>query len=245
LKGCRISGHTLSGDIVKPLLLLLLPAVLFAQQETGRLPQHVIRATGEATVNAKPDQARISIGVTTQSQVAQDAVTKNAEKSTAIMSALKSVISGNGEMRTTNYSVSPEYKYEQNHAPVITGYTANQTVEATLNDITLVGKLIDASTKAGANNINQIEFTLKDGESVKAQAIAKATVAARTNAETIAKALGVGISGVAWAETTESSAVRPLAVPMMKMAMAADQSTPIESGNLQVHASVTVALQVQ
>jgi hypothetical protein len=232
---------------MKRLALILFPALLFAQVETPpRMPPHVVRATGEGTVTAKPDQARISVGVMTEASTAEDAVSQNATKSSALLAALKSAIGSGGELKTTGYSVNPQYRYDQGRAPVITGYAANQTVEATLTDITLVGKVIDASSKAGANHVNSIEFTLKNDQAVREQAIAKATASARANAESIAKALGVSVTGVAWAETTEATAVRPIMAPMMMkgQAMMQQPATQIESGNLDIHASVTVALEI-
>jgi hypothetical protein len=197
-------------------------------------------------VSAKPDQARIAVGVTTEAATADDAVTRNATKTTAVLSALKNLIGSKGEIKTSNYSLEPQYKYAQGQAPAITGYNANQTVEVTLNDVSLVGKVIDSASKAGANNIHRIEFSLKNDEAVRAEALARAATKARANAETIAKALGVTVSGVFSAETTETGAVRPLMAPMMMkaQAMGAAAPTQIESGNLEVHASVTVHLEV-
>ena len=96
----------------------------------------------------------------------------------------------------------------------------------------MVGKVIDGSSKAGANHIDRIEFSLKDDQSVRAQALQRATTAAKKNAESIAAALGVSVTGVAFAETSETGAVRPLMGTIGAMrAEAKMQPTQIESGN--------------
>lgn len=210
------------------------------------MPPHTIRAVGEATVYAKPDQANISVGVSTQAATADDAVKQNAGKAQAVIAALKSLIGSNGTIQTSSYSVTPQYRYEQGQAPVITGYEASHTVDLKLDDITLAGKAIDTATKSGANTINRIEFTLKDDAQVREQAIGKATGVARSNAEAIAKTLGVTVLGVFAAETTEAALPRPIIAPMAKAMMQAGPApTELESGNIEVHASVTVYLSVR
>lgn len=231
---------------VKSFVLLLMPVLLMAQDPNPRVPLRVVRAVGEATISVAPDQARISVGVITQTANAEDAVAQDAKHTVAVLDALKAIVQSKGEVRTTNYSLSPQYKYAQGESPTITGYQASHTVEVTLNDVSLVGKVIDGSSKAGANHIDRVEFSLKDDQSVRAQALQKATTAAKKNAESIAAALGVSVTGVAFAETSETGAVRPLMAPMAAMRMEAKaQPTQIESGNLDVHASVTVGLEVK
>ena len=224
---------------------LFSPLWLGAQGPMAGMAPHIVRAVGNATVTAKPNQARIAVGVTTQTANADDAVREDAEKTQAVLSALKGLIGSNGTLQTTNYSVVPQYKYDQGQPPTITGYEANHTVEVTLNEITLVGKVIDAASKAGANGINRIEFTIKDDSALREQAIAKASGVARTNAEAIAKALGLTVLGVFAAETNEPGTIRPIMAPMAKAMMAAAPATQVESGNVEVQASVTVLLSVK
>jgi uncharacterized protein YggE len=247
-RGVLSRRNLLRETFVKSLLLTLLPIMLLAQDPGTRVPLHAVRAVGEATLSVAPDQARISVGVITQAATAEDAVAHDAKKTAAVLDALKSLVQSRGDVRTTNYSLAPQYKYVQGESPTITGYQASHTVEVTLNDVTLVGKVIDGSSKAGANHITRIEFSLKDDQAVRAQALEKATAAAKKNAESIAAALGVSVTGVAFAETSETGAVRPLIAPMAameRMPMAKMEPTQIESGTLDVHASVTVALEVK
>ena len=222
----------------------VMPMMLAAQDVSTHPQRQLVRASGTAVLNAKPDQARISIGVTTQAPTAQDAVAQNAVRTTAVLNQLKSSLGGKGEIKTSNYSVSPQFRYpKEGGNPTITGYAANNTVEVVVNDLSLVGKLIDEGTRSGANSINNIAFTLRDDTTVLAQAIGQATRKARANAEAIAAALGVQVVGVAEAETVDFSA--PIR-PMHDMAMMAKAAvpTPVEAGDLDVTARVTVALEV-
>ena len=216
-------------------------------QERGK-PPHVVRASGEATVTAKPDQARISVGVQTDGPTAEAASTENATQLSHVLTAVKGALGSGGEVKTENYSVSPQFEYPKNGAPgKVVSYRASNTVAITIDDLALVSKIIDAATGSGANNIEGIAFQLKDPASVQARALAEAAAKARTNAEAIAKALNLRVIGVLQAEASGGTPpVRPMFMAARPVAtMEAKRPTPVEAGNLEIQASVTVTLEVQ
>ena len=122
----------------------------------------------------------------------------------------------------------------------------SNSVLVTVDDLSLVGKIIDTATHAGANNINGIAFTLRNDEAIRARALAEAAAKARASAEAIAKALNLRVMGVANAEAIETPGVRPVFAQARAGAqLNAPAPTPIETGTLDIHAGVTVTLQVQ
>ena len=114
-----------------------------------------------------------------------------------------------------------------------------------MNDLPLLGKVIDAACDSGANNINGVSFSLKDETHARNQALAEAAMKARAAAEAIAKALNVQVVGVLQAETSQAPIVRPLTRSFAANALPQAMPTPIEPGDLDIHASVTVTLEVQ
>ncbi|MFL6350352.1 MAG: SIMPL domain-containing protein [Bryobacteraceae bacterium] len=228
------------------LLFLSALVVCSIPAQDGSKLSHMVRASGEATVTAKPDRAEVTIGVLTQAPTAQAASAQNATQTTSVLNALKRALGGNGQIKTTGYSISPDYQYSKDgSASKVIGYHASNTVLATVDDLSLVGKIIDTATKAGANNINGIAFTLRNDEAVRAQALAEAAGKARASGEAIAKALNLQVIGVLQAEATEAPVVRPLFAQAKSRAELNGAPTPIEAGNLDVRASVVVSLQVQ
>lgn len=225
-----------------PLLALLL-ATMTTAQETPKT--HFVRATGEATVTARPDRAQISIGVLTQSSNAQGAATANAAQTTQVIDAIKHTLGQGGELKTSGYSISPQYQYTANRSPKITGYQASNTVLIIVNDLALLGKVIDAASDSGANNINGVSFSLKDDAAARNQALAEAAAKARAAAEAIAKALNVHVVSVLQAEASETPTFRPLNRSFAAMQAVPNGPTPIEPGDLDIHATVTVTLEVQ
>ena len=130
-------------------------AGVHAQAQSQRTQQPSIRVTGEASVAANPDQAKIDIGVVTQAERADAAALQNAERTDAVLAALRKTLGQGAEIKTISYSVNPNYRYPKEGAPVITGYTATNTLQVTLNDLKLVGKVIDAAVQFGANAIQR------------------------------------------------------------------------------------------
>lgn len=205
-----------------------------------------IQATGEGTVSAKPDQAVIEIGVVSQGTTAAAAAGENAKQTESCLSELGRLRGANKKLRTTNYSVRPNYQYPKpGAAPVISGYTATNIVEVTLDDLALVSKVIDAATQNGANIVQKLQYQLKNSAAVRAQALRQAAEQARASADAIASGLGVKVVRVLSAEE-----VTPQEGPVMyKRVMAppapagAVSPTPLEVGMIEV--SLTVMLRVE
>jgi uncharacterized protein len=204
-----------------------------------------VRASGDAVIHAKPDRAEVTIGVTSRANTAQAASSQNADESSRVIDAVKQVLGSNGSVKTSGYSLSPQYDYAERKAPRLTGYEVNNTVSVTVDDLSRLGKIIDAATSTGATNVNGIAFTLRDPSQVRSQAIAEAAKKARANADALAEALGLHLGNVLEAEPTEAPIVRPLAKTFAAAAPMGRASTPIEEGDVDVRATVTVAVQIQ
>lgn len=213
-------------------------SVLLAQPLAwAQVTPRVVRATGESTVSVKPDQAKINIGVNTTAATAQEAAALNASQMDALLDRLKQALGGSGETRTINYSITPNYRYATGQPPVLAGFTCANTVEATTNDLSRVGGIIDAAAQAGANNIAGLSFGLKNDEPVKSQALAAAARQARAHAEAIATGLGARLGAVSSAQEGAVYSALPLDA---RSTTAAAPATPIETGFVQVRAVVTV-----
>lgn len=218
-------------------LALLLTLPLWAADDAM-----VVRATGEGVVSVKPDQVTLTLGVVTQASTADVAAAQNAKQLTEVLAQLRKDLGEGADIRTAGYSLNPRYTRPVNGNPTVDGYTAANSLLIKLDDLTKTGALIDAATRTGANNVNGIQFGLKNEQASRAQALSLAAKAARANAEAIAGSLGLHVVRVRAAESGDAGRV----IPMQRMMMAeARAPTPIESGLIEVHASVTITLEVQ
>ncbi len=221
--------------------LILFTAQASAQATAEKLPPS-IQTNGEAVVTATPDRAQIDIGVVTQAQTSQAAVAQNAQKLETTLARLRQLLGAGADIKTVSYTLSPNYRYpREGGEPTLTGYTATNIVRVTLDDLTQVGRAIDAATQAGANRIQSLRFTLRDERAVQARALREAALNARGKAEALASALGLRIVRVL--TVVESS---PTVYPVRDVAFARAEaaSTPIEPGTIEVRATVAFTVEI-
>ena len=81
-----------------------------------------INATGE--VSRVPDVAVISAGVVTRQPTATAAIRENATRMERVLAALKRAGVADRDVQTSSINLNPEYRYQENRAPQLVGYTA-------------------------------------------------------------------------------------------------------------------------
>jgi uncharacterized protein YggE len=224
-------------------LLGVIAAPAFAQQP---VPVSSIRVTGDARVTTRPDRAQIDLGVMTRAPSSQVAAADNARQFDAVLTAARAAAGPGAVLKTTSYSLTPNYQYHSSGTePTLNGYTAVNMVRVTLDDLTKVGAVIDAATKAGANQIQGIQFTLRDEDAARAQALKEAAHRARAKAEVLAEALGLRIVRVL---SVEESGVHVTPIFVRPRAMAASATaqaaTPVEAGTLDINADLALTVEV-
>lgn len=228
-------------------LLLLVPAARAADP-----PPRTITVNGEGRATAAPDRAVLAFAVETAAPTAGEAVRDNAARSAALAAAIKAQLGAQDTVSTTQYALSPRYEQPDRPAmaappapPKIVGYVASNAVRVELRDVTAVGALIDAATKAGANRVDDLQFTLEDRAAAQAEALARAGEDARRQAQAAATALGVTLGRVLAATTGSPPVIMPKQFGRMAMAMEADMATPVEAGDVHVSATLQVTYEIQ
>jgi len=206
-----------------------------------------IQASGEATISAKPDQAIIEIAAVTQGTTGAAAAALNAKQTETVLAELRKVLSGSSQIKTTDYSVRPNYNYPKPGAPAaISGYTAKNVVEVRLDDLAQVGKAVDTAVQSGVNNIQRLEYRLKDSRPVRTQALREAAAEAKASVEAIAAGLGLRVVRVLSAEervSDEEGFVRYKKVPPPPPPQGA-VTTPVEPGAIEFTATVTLRVEI-
>ena len=202
-------------------------------------PVRRIRTVGEGVASGKPDQAMVDVSVVTQASTAQDASSQNADKTSAVIAQLQQLLGPNASIRTINYSLNANYNYPQGGGnPTLTGFTAINTIEATVGDLSTVGRTIDTAIQAGATRVDGLRFSIKDDQPLKLQALRLASIQARSHADAIALGLGVHLGAVI------SAVEGYAATPILPGTLAAAAPTPVQPGTLDVTATVTVEIEL-
>jgi uncharacterized protein YggE len=164
-------------------------------------------SSGEGQVTAVPDQATINAGITDQATTVTEAQNKVNKTSDKIIQDVKKLGLSDKDIKTTNYSVNPNYSNEivpmggpmmgsgqQN----IAGYTVTQNLEIKVKPIDKANKVVDVSTADGANLVGGVNFTFSDDlqKSLSKQATQQAVADAKNNAQTLANASGVRLGKI-------------------------------------------------
>jgi uncharacterized protein len=205
-----------------------------------------VLVTGDSIVSAQPDTAILTVSVVTQGSRALDAQQENANKSDAVVRALKSAAGVGAEVKTSGYSLQPIRVYKEGQPPTITGYEARNSVTVTLSDLTKVGAVIDATAVAGANDFSGISFTLRKDRPARDQALADATREAIGKAQVIATALGGRVVRIVEVQEEGVDRPRPLYIDQARtMGVMKAASTPIEVGTLDITSRVQLIAEIE
>ena len=140
-----------------------LPAMPAAAQDPAALARPIsgtrldVSATG--SVSRVPDLAIISAGVVTKAPTASRAIADNAARMERVRAALKRAGIADRDIQTSSINLNPDYRYENNQSPVLTGYQASNNVSIRFRDIRSTGQILDALVAQGANQINGPSLT--------------------------------------------------------------------------------------
>src|ERR671922_461858 len=174
-----------------------------------------LSTSGTATTQVTPDMFSVIVGVETNGTTAQEAVSRNANLTGQVITALSVLGISENQIGTSTYSVLPIYEYRPPLQPCpeiyppppgceprqeIIGYSASNSVTVTLNLNAGVdaGQIIDASVQAGANNVNGLYFFVSPDrqQEIRDSLFRDAIASARQRANTAAEALGMTVSQV-------------------------------------------------
>lgn len=220
----------------------------FAQNAEAPAPQTATDATllnldVSAEASHAPDVATISSGVLTQAADGNAAMRANAVQMDKLLAAIKSAGIADRDVQTSGINLNPQYAFEQNKPPVVTGYQARNTVSLKVRDIGKLGKVLDALAAAGASELNGPNFGIDDPEPLYAQARLDALKKAQARAETYANALGLRVRRIVRISEGGGNVMRPM--PMMRAtAMKADAETPVAAGETSVSVNLDVVFEL-
>ena len=208
---------------------------------------HLIRTSAVGEVVSSPDRAEIQIGVETENADVQVAQSQNAVRMTNVTNAMKALGLPDDHLTTTGYTVMPVYDTNPTPIPLGIGqrkpttYRVSNTLLVRIDDVARVGEVIDTAVSSDANQVNSIAFMFSEqkGATLRAQALAQAVNRTRTDAASVASALGVRVTDAR--EVQVDSGATPIYYDRASGAKdTATPATPIQPGTLTVTANVQV-----
>lgn len=231
----------------KYLILVILGALFLSacEDQTIILPgdqQNQIYVSGTATIKAMPDIATIQIGVQTFHENVEEAVAENNRKAADIIAAMRQQGVAEKDIQTSRFNIYPQRDYKNNRPDRIIGFQVDNTISATVRDLDAIGKVLQATIDAGANNINGLNFSVDDPTSLRDEARAEAIKDARRRADVMAEAAGIEVGKVI--SITETSYPGPIIARKSFDAAAFEGAVPIQPGELELTIQVQVVFAI-
>jgi uncharacterized protein len=195
-----------------------------------------ITVLGTGSANLTPDRASFAFGTVSQAATASAALAASSQSVTRVIAALKRAGVAQADLQTSDVSLSPRMN---DNGSEIVGYTASNSVTATIRKIGDAGDIVDAAVGAGANQVFGPNLLASDQDAAYRNALKAAVADARAKAETLATASSSTLGRIT--AIVEGGGGVP---PMPLEAGAKDSSVSIEPGTQKIEATVSVTFAI-
>ena len=201
--------------------------------------QDLFTVTGEGKVTVVPDTAVVDLGITVNRPTVKAAQNETNSVINAITLSLKDLEIAAKDIKTSNYSVYPQYNYDGGPSR-ITGYQVNASLTVTVRDFDKVNQVIDSATSKGANTVSGIRLTVDEDKTKQLlqQARELAIKEAKAKAESLARAAGLTLGKIVNIQEGYSSP-RPVYAKEMT-AVGGGGDTQIQPGSTDITTSITL-----
>jgi len=203
----------------------------------------VIVTSGDAIVRRTPDRAFVTIAIETRSKNPRDAQKQNADAATQVQQRLSLAKLGPDAIRTLGYHLEQEFEVVPS-GRIPREYLARNSIEVRIDDLSRVGELIDTVVRGGATTVAGVRFEIQNRASAEQDALRLAVADARSRAEAAATGAGLIVDRVLRIEDRREGIIIPQRTMMMS-ARAADATTPIEPGLIEIQAHVTLTVSIK
>lgn len=177
-----------------------------------------VETVGSGERRVPPDRATVTLYIESKAASASTAAANNARAVAAVRDTLRK-LGLDSAATSASYNVGPDFEAVRTTTPPRRiGYAARTVVRVALRQIDQVGRVIDGGLAAGATGVEGVYFEASTAEEARRAAMADAALAARRDAEAIARALGGSIGPLLSVSTAGGMDPRRLNVMMGRSA---------------------------
>ncbi len=208
-------------------------------QDAGRLT-----VIGQGSVQAVPDMATITMGVSAQARTAAAALASNSADTAKMLAVIGDAGVAAKDVQTSGLSMFPVWNNRnsgENNSPAVVGYTVNNQVTIRVRDLDRLGAIMDAVVSAGANQFNGLSFGLQDPVPAADIARENAVEDAARKARLYADSAGVELGQILELRETNTG----FSGPVVMREMAVMGSVPIAQGEVSTGATVTIVYEIR
>lgn len=225
-------------------------------------PERIISFSAEGKILAKPDIAKIVIGVITQGVKAETVQEENNKKMAEAIAFIKDQGVSADDIQTSSYTLTPQYDYDWCHQgqeiayyrscpPKIVGYQLYQGATIKIRDFDKINAIIGGLSEKGVNKISNVSFEIDDPEAYKNEARIQALNKIEERARILSAKTNIRLGKII--TITEGQTIYPLYRTLeMEKAMAGspeDSATapqaPIEIGTEEISITLNVTYEIK
>jgi hypothetical protein len=151
----------------------------------------LVQVSASGRADARPDEARFTIGVDTIAATSREASARNSATINKVAAALRGLGVKEDDLQTRSITLA-----RIDYGPNRGRFQANNLIEIKVRDIKRAGEALTAITEAGANVLSGPNLRVSDPENAGRSAYAAAYRAARGRAEAYAQAAGLKVGRV-------------------------------------------------
>lgn len=210
-----------------------------------------IRVVGEASVTALPNRAKIVISVVNEAPTERAAASLAAQQLSRVVSAVRNAASSDTQISTRDYSIAPVFEdapintsvneIERVRNPRVASYRTTNNVEIRLRNVAQAQAVVDSASRAGAESVESIEYSLENDQTARALALKQAAANARANAVNITNSMDMMLDGV---QNIQES-TRDVTPPFESVVLRGTKRTSVGRGSVEVHATVSIDYGIQ
>jgi uncharacterized protein YggE len=197
--------------------------------------EKTISVSGTGTIQAVPDLAIVSFGISVDDKDPSVAMMTLGSKANLVLQSLSKIGVKKEDIQTISISLYPVYSYDKDTGKqTLEGYRATESFNVN-GPIGSAGIILSTVTANGVNEINGISFDVSNKDQLKLDAIKLAMKDARAKADASIDGTGYKINSI---KTISIEASTPM--PVYKSFAGAQENIPVEGGTISVQVNVSV-----
>ncbi len=245
-------------SIIVILLAIFLIKEIFQGNDRGNknADQNTVVVTGKGELTVKPDIAEVSFSVTDENMDVSKASDAVNTKIAAIVSKLEVDGIADADIKTTGYDIEPQYNYVNEPTPmnglympagkqVLAGYNVTDSIDIKIRDLTKAGSIVTDLGTLGVTDMSGLTFTEDKYDDLVLQARDAAIADARTQAQDLAKALGVKLIKIVAYSDQSQPIYYPVAMAATSMGANAAVPATLPTGQNTITSNVSVTYEIQ
>ncbi|CAH2715227.1 hypothetical protein BACCIP111895_02411 [Neobacillus rhizosphaerae] len=198
---------------------------------------YLIKVTGDGELAVQPDSASVNLGIITENKELIVAQQRNSQEAKKVIHSLLSLGIPQNHIQTFDYRIESDYDYEQGKQ-IFRGYKITHILQIQLEDLTLIGKVVDTGVQNGVNYVSNVQFKAKNKDSYYRKALTLAINNAIEKAKTIAGTLNVTLFPIPSLVIEGGGVVQPF-YHHPETLVKGISSTQFEPGQILVKANIT------